>query len=432
MNSFFKSIVRTILIAEAKLILKKYRPSIVAITGSVGKTSTKDAIFNVFSETTHVRKSDKSYNSDIGLPLTIIGAESGWRNPVAWMKTIGKGLALILWKHRYPQWLILEVGVRKPGDMKETASWLKTNVVVITAFADIPSHIEFFKSAEELFAEKVQLIQTLIPEGLLVLNADDKRVMDLKESAKHRTVTFGTNPNAMAVLSNSTIVYENNTPVGMTFRIDSEGSSIPVVLRGLLGRSHMMAAGGAMAVAMGEKMKTLEAAKGLERYSGPPGRLHIISGIKDTVIIDDTYNSSPLACQAALEVLHTATLIPKAHRIAVMGDMLELGRHTKDAHEELGKWVKKTAHVLVAVGVRAKHIVEGARAAGMKESNILHFADAQTAGKALEALIHSGDVILVKGSQGMRMERVVEEVMAHPEDKEKLLVRQEFNWLNKA
>ena len=164
MKTLFRKIVAYILRLECELVLAKYKPKIVAITGSVGKTSTKDAVYAVVSGVSYVRKSEKSYNSQIGLPLTILGCPNGWNNPLVWISNIFKGLWLFLWPHKYPKWLVLEVGVGKPGDMKATALWLKTDVVIITTIGSTPAHIEFFDSRKHLIEEKSTLIKT-IPSG---------------------------------------------------------------------------------------------------------------------------------------------------------------------------------------------------------------------------------------------------------------------------
>ena len=143
MKSILKKIISTIIKYEAVLIIKKYKPKIIAVTGSVGKTSTKDAIFAVMSSSFFVRKSEKSFNSDIGIPLTILGCPNAWFDPIKWARNIFRGLELIVFKHSYPEWLILEVGADRPGDIKEVSKWLKPNIVVLTAFAKVPVHIEF-------------------------------------------------------------------------------------------------------------------------------------------------------------------------------------------------------------------------------------------------------------------------------------------------
>ncbi len=157
----------------------------------MGKTSTKDAVYSVFSKIAYVRKSEKSYNSEIGLPLTILGIPNGWNNPLIWLQNILKGAWLFIWPHKYPEWLVLEVGVGKPGDMKQTASWLKTDAVIITAIGDTPVHIEFFNSRDHLIEEKSGLIKTLKKDGLLVLNADDEAVFNMKTKSKNRIATYG-------------------------------------------------------------------------------------------------------------------------------------------------------------------------------------------------------------------------------------------------
>src|SRR3990167_5367608 len=180
-----------ILRIESRLVLWKYKPKIIAITGSVGKTSTKDAMYAIISGISHVRKSEKSYNSEIGLPLTILGVPNAWNNLFLWSKNILKGLWLFLAPHKYPKWLVLEVGVGKSGDMRRTASWLKTDAVVITTIGDTPAHIEFFNSRRHLIEEKSGLIKTLKKDGVLALNADDESVLALGEKTKNRVMTFG-------------------------------------------------------------------------------------------------------------------------------------------------------------------------------------------------------------------------------------------------
>ena len=129
MKSTFKKIIGLIIEWQAKLIIRKYKPKIVAVTGSVGKTSTKDAIFSVMSQFFYTRKSEKSFNSDIGIPLTIMGCPNGWYDPILWLKNILEGFYLIFFKAPYPQWLVLEVGADRPNDIKNVTKWLKPDVV---------------------------------------------------------------------------------------------------------------------------------------------------------------------------------------------------------------------------------------------------------------------------------------------------------------
>src|SRR3989338_6438454 len=140
-----------LLTAQARAVLRKYHPHIIAVTGSVGKTSTKDAIYTVLSSKFFVRKSEKSFNSDVGVPLTILGCKNAWNNPFLWAKNLLEGFALLILKNHYPKWLVLEVGADRPGDIRKLARWLKPDVVVITALPDVPVHVEFFDSPEDVY-----------------------------------------------------------------------------------------------------------------------------------------------------------------------------------------------------------------------------------------------------------------------------------------
>lgn len=438
MHLFFKKIITYILKKESQLILWKYKPKIIAITGSVGKTSTKDAVYAVLSKISHVRKSEKSFNSEIGLPLTILGCPNGWSNPFAWIANVLRGLWLFIWPHKYPKWLILEVGVGKPNDMKKTALWLSTDAVIITAIGDTPAHIEFFESRKHLVEEKSQLIKTLKINGLLVLNADDETVLQMKDKNKCLAITYGFKEGADILGSDDKIFFnENNEPSGIIFRVDEKGSSLPVVIEGVFGRNHVYAALATLALSSGLKFNMINAINALKNYDVPPGRMRLLKGREDIFIIDDTYNSSPFACESALKTLGEIKYgkDEKCRKIAILGDMLELGRHTIEAHKNIGKIAKEILKsdkdVLVVVGPRAKNIKEGAVEVGFNSNNIFEFLNSKEAGNFIKTFIEKGDLVLIKGSQGMRMERVVEEIIDDKENKEKFLVRQDEEWKNK-
>ena len=150
MKNGIKQIIVAIITWEARAVLWRYRPKIVAITGSVGKTSAKDATHSVFSGERFARKSQKSLNSEIGVPLTILGCESGWNSAFKWLKNILHGLSVMFLPNHYPKWLILEVGADRPGDIKTLTKWVRPDIAVITGIPDIPSHVEFFDSVEQV------------------------------------------------------------------------------------------------------------------------------------------------------------------------------------------------------------------------------------------------------------------------------------------
>ncbi len=428
-----KKIILYILMVEAKLILWRYKPKVIAITGTVGKTSAKDAIGTVFSQEFYVRKSDKSYNSEFGVPLTIIGAKSAFNNIFRWLLIFFKGVKLILVRHDYPEILILEVGVDRPNDMAKLNSWLRLDMAVITGFGNIPVHIEFFKNVDELIKEKVKLIRNFTTENYAVLNGDDPKSRELKDRTKANVITYGFDEDNDLVASNYHILYKNNDdsgiPEGITFKIDYEGNIIPVRLYNIFGKQAAYSVLAALSMGLAYHLNIIEMSESLTRYRPPVARLNLISGVGRSFILDDTYNSSPLAMEMALDTLRE--IKTKGKKIAVLGDMLELGKHSADEHRSIGEKVANVADILVTLGIRAKFIAEGAKEAGFREKNIYEFDDPREAGKFLIDIIREGDLILVKGSQSIRAERVVEEIMAHPESKETLLARQEKEWLNK-
>ena len=431
-KNIFKKIVIKILTWQARLVLARYHPKIIAITGSVGKTSTKDAIFTVLSKFKTVRKSQKSYNSEIGLPLTILGLPNGWNNPVIWLENIIKGFGLIIWTKSYPEWLVLEVGAGKPNDIRSVTTWLSPDIVVITCFPDKPVHVEFFGSIENIIEEKSTLAFALKKNGTLILNHDDDKVYELHTKANRKTVSYGFHENATYHGTYPSYKYKNdgsNTiPEGISFKLEYDGHTFPVMLPHMIGMHYVGQALAALAVTNVIGCDMLASIEAVADYVTPPGRLSLIEGIKGSNIIDDTYNASPIAVEAAIKVLED---IKSKRKIAVLGDMLELGKMTESAHREIGEKVSYVADVLIVVGPRAKFIAEGALDKGFPKTKIQRFDTSATCAEFLKGFIKERDMILLKGSQGVRLERATEAIMAHPELAPKLLCRQEKEWKNR-
>ncbi|MDB5266270.1 MAG: UDP-N-acetylmuramoylalanyl-D-glutamyl-2,6-diaminopimelate--D-alanyl-D-alanyl ligase [Parcubacteria group bacterium] len=427
MKDLLKRAVVLLLEKEAKLALKKYKPRIVAITGTVGKTSTKDAVYTALSRFYFTRTAKKSFNSEFGVPLTILDLPTAWSSPVGWIKNLLNGLSLILLPNAYPEWLVLEVGADKPGDIKSVTEWLKPDITVITKLSKVPVHVEAFPSVADVFEEKGNLVKALKRGGTLILNADDEDVLAYKNLSDEKVILFGNSPDADVSARGYEVLYdEDGGARGITFKVVSEEEEYPVFLEGTLGEHHAYHVLAAFAVcrALGEHLSI--AAKAFKNHEPTPGRMRIIKGVKKSLILDDTYNSSPVA---AVEALNTLQALPRAKRkIAVLGDMLELGKFSIDEHKKVGLLAASAADIVVTVGVRSRYTAEGALQGGMKEDRVLQFDDSYEAGDYIQNLIQEGDALLVKGSQGVRMERVVEEIMLHPEDKETLLVRQDAQW----
>ncbi len=427
MKELFKQVIVAIITLEARILLARKRPKVIGITGSVGKTSTKDAIYTVLKNRVRVRKSEKSFNSEIGVPLTILGLPNGWNNPVRWIKNMVEGALVALFARDYPEWLILEIGVDRPGDIARLTSWIKPDIVVVTRLPDVPVHVEFFSDPAEVVAEKRKLVEALKENGTLIFNNDDEAVVRIKDEIRQQSIGYSRYSLSPFTASADKIIYEGGRPVGFEFTLTHGNEAAVVRVAGSLGVQHAYNYAAAVAVGSLFGLSIAECAQALGGHVPPAGRMRLIPGIKGSMIIDDTYNASPVAMERAIQTLKEVRTV--GHKIAVLGDMMELGQFSMIEHEKAGALVANVADILVTVGIRARGIAEGALEHGMQESKIFQYEDARTAGKELEAILGEDDIVLVKGSQSIRAERAVEEIMAEPEKASELLVRQDPMWL---
>ncbi len=250
-----------------------------------------------------------------------------------------------------------------------------------------------------------------------MLGADDEAVLRLKDRTRASVMTFGFSQGAdirVTRFENKVMDersrLERGSPMaaaGISFKIEYGGSIVPVRIDGILGRAHALAAGAATAVGLIFGMNLVTISEALERYVPEHSRMQIVPGVKHTLVIDDAYNASPLSMHAALETLAD---LAASRKIAVLGDMLELGKQTPEAHEAVGREVVGSADILVAVGSRAKFIAEAAGKSGMKKSAIFTFDTADAAVHPVLDILKIGDLVLVKGSHAMQLEKIVEEL----------------------
>lgn len=409
----------------AYLVLKKYNPRIASITGSVGKTSAKEAVFSVLAGKFRVRKSEKNYNNEIGLPLTIIGTESGKNSIWGWFKVFLKWLIVIIFPIEYPEVIILEMGADRPGDIKYLTNFVDSNVGIVTDVSR--SHIEFFKSLDSVAKEKMSLILELPESALAIINIDNEHIAKLRDQVKCRAITFGfsekSDMQATDVFFN---YFEGKEIAGLSFKLNYKGTSLPVRLNNVLAKHQIYSALIAVSIGLEFGLNLVEASAMLANFSPPPSRLNLVKGIKNSFIIDDTYNASPTSTEAALEVLGN---IKAGRKIAALGDMLELGEETEKSHQGIGrKFLEIKGDVFFTIGERMKFAAEELKRHNFSEKNIFHFDNPMDAGKKLQEIMKEGDLVLVKGSQGMRMEKVVEEIMAEPQKAEAILCRQDTEW----
>jgi len=338
---------------------------------------------------------------------------------------------VIFRRKNFPEWLVLELGVDQVGDMKKAVSWLSMDVVVMTGMSDPPVHAEFFKSPDELYAEKARIIDGLKLGGVLIINGDDPITVRLASESGRGAISFGIKSGSGIVASNIHITYREESgkrlPEGITFKLEYQGKSLPVRMPGVVGKNMVYAALAAITVGMTQKLNVVETIAALSTAEKPRGRLRLLRGKKGCFILDDSYNSSPTAATLAVDTLKE--IIVKGKKIAVLGDMLELGSFAENAHEKLGTKVADVAHTLFTVGTLARGIREGALDAGFDHERAIHFSKSIDVIPSLLETIKEGDLVLVKGSQGVRMERIVRELLKDTERASDLLVRQDKQWL---
>jgi len=412
------------------VILKKYNPRIVGITGSVGKTSTKEAVFAVLAAQFRVRRNEKNYNNEIGIPLTIIGAKSGESSLIGWLGVFLKWLLVVASPFEYPEILVLEMGADKPGDMKYLTEFIHLDVAIITDVS--PSHIEFFHTLENIAKEKGTIVRSLKENGLAILNADNKYVMNLKNQTKADVVRCGFSEGIDFQATDISFVYNDDQEKeirGLTFKLSYEGTSIPIRLNNILAKHQVYSALMAIAVGIKFNINLVEIAAALENFTSPAGRMNLLKGIKNTLLIDDSYNASPVSVCAALEVLDE---IKAKRKIVVLGDMLELGTETEKSHQEVAqKFLKIKGNIFIAVGPLMKIAVEELKKKDFPLESIFYFSDPMKAGLKLQEIMEEGDLVLVKGSQGARMEKVLEEVIFETLSVDEILCRQNKTWKEK-
>ena len=426
---FAKQSVQVLLVKLAKLVLKKYQPDVIGVTGSFGKTSAKEAIYTVLSPKFSVRQNIKNYNNEIGLPLTIIGAGSPGRSFFGWLGVFIKALFLLIWRQRkYPEILVLEMAVDRPGDMDYLTDLAPCKIGVVTGIG--PVHLEFFKTIERIVKEKSVMISHLDKNGWAILNCDNEYVIEMDKLTRARIITYGISNHQADIQASQVVVSEGEGGKisGLSFKLSYGGSTVPVLLPNILGEHLIYAALSAVAVGQVYNLNLVEMAQALKTFKAPKGRMNLIDGLKNTYIIDDTYNAGPDSALAALNVLGKISASGK--KFAVLGDMLELGYYTEAGHRQVGAAVfNNQIDYLITVGERAKFIASEAERQGLNRENIFSFSDVERVGRFVQDRINNVDFILVKGSQGMRMEKIVKEIMAEPQQASELLVRQDEEWL---
>ena len=355
----------------ASHVRRRLSSRVIAIGGSNGKTTTKHLVGSVLASALRGTQSPKSFNNDIGVPLTILGVSPA------------------------DDYVILELGTNHPGELAPLSMMAMPDIAAITSIG--PEHLEGFGDLAGVRREELTLLDGLVPDGLCIANADDPELPPLARARARRVITFGFAPDSDLRIREADCTLE-----GIRFRIAGcdEEYSLP-----LPGRHN--AANALVAIAIGREMGLSDAAirQALASCSRPEMRMQVMR-LGQYTILNDAYNANPASMLAALETIASADV--PGRRIAVLGDMRELGAQSAALHRQIGTAAAGSSlAILLTVGVDAEHLADAAIAAGMSADTVVRATDALQAAKLLTPILRPSDTILLKGSRGMRLERVV-------------------------
>jgi len=355
----------------AKFWRTKMKLQVTGITGSVGKSTTKELVAEVLNQKFRTLKNAGNLNNEIGLPLTILRMTEGHEQAV------------------------LEMGFYIPGEITLLCDIARPIVGVVTNIGTV--HAERAGSQATIAQGKAELIQSLPVEGTAILNYDDPLVKAMEKDAKCRVISYGINPEADIWADH--IIGEGLEGIRFHLHYKDEIFQIRVPL---IGQHSVHTALRAAAVGLAQGLTWGEIIVGL-RTSRAQLRLVAVHTVSGALVLDDTYNASPESTLAALNLLEEL----EGRKIAVLGDMLELGPYTAEGHEKVGFRASEIVEELVVVGELGKLIGDAAHEAGLSMRHIHYFLNTEETTEFLQTILAEGDVVLVKGSHGMRMDRIV-------------------------
>lgn len=432
-----KTLIAKILKNLARKTVEAYKPIVIGVTGSQGKTSVRMAIASMLEHAGRsVRTSDQNYNNEFGFPLAILGMKSPGRSSLGWLKVLFSARRLSCGKDKnFPEILVLEYGADKKGDIDYLVSISRPTIAVLTGVSAV--HSEKLGSVEEIAEEKSKLGKAVGKEGLVIVNGDDAHREILTAGVSAQIVHYGFSKDADVMIENIKLMTRpdgwfssGDTAASLSVLVRGRKHSYSLEMKNVVGKPVAMTSSAAVAVAEHLNLDAMDIISSLSNIKSAPGRMSLISGVKGSLILDDSYNASPAAMKAAIETLAEFDPVVGARRIAALGYMAELGRYSEQEHKAVGAMAAEMGvEILLCVGEPARDIARAAAEAGMKRENIIELSSSVEAGRWLDRNVVSGDVVLVKGSQSSRMEKAVKDIMADPLRASDLLVRQYGKWL---
>ncbi len=419
-----RKILKYLLWFLAKITLWRYRPLIIAVVGSTGKSSTKEAIYYALKNNFSVARSFANLNTEIGVPLTIIQGQDARTNLGLWLRNIFHTFGLVLIKQKnYPKIWVLEMSEDHPHLISYLAQLSRPKIGVISWIGEMPVHQSFYSHPKVLQEEIQSLVKYLSQDGTAVLNYDNSLALAAKEKAQTKVITYGFNKGAEVKISDYSLIIDKDfRKIGMNLRLEYQGSYVPLKLRGVFGQAQAYALAAGVAVGLALGLNLIQITEGLRNYKVLKARTNFLSGLKNTWILEDSYNSNPDALKMALAIYHDIVIhlqqeniYSVKRRVLVIGDMRELGSESDEAHRKIAPVIIENADLLIAIGEKMKLTVEECQNLGFPKNNIYWFENSIEAGKKARELIRAGDLFLVKGSRGIHLEQVSLAIMQEPE-----------------
>lgn len=400
----------------ARATLRKYQPKIVAVTGSVGKTTTKDLIAASVASHYRSRAATDSYNSEFGVPLTVIG-ESAAGSAGGWLKILGRAWQRVLSHQDYPELLVLEMAADHPGDIGYLSRLAPPDVAVVTNVRNV--HLMNYESQEAIAEEKSGLVKNLKPNGVAILNFDDTPVRMMRALAPAGVIYYGMTDESNVWISDVATTTHGVTGTLNVAEIDGTTPQKWLVKTQLLGKHQLYAVTAAVATGLALGISVPDTLAAVADFTPSAGRGRLLRGRSGLLIIDDSYNASP---QAMIDSLAALKTLP-GPRYAVLGDMAELGEATVESHRRIGEYVADWLDNLIVMGEDAGLIADAAIEGGMRIERVVRASNVREAAAAVDP-DKKGGTVLVKASQAnMYLERVVERLLEDPRDKSLLVQR---------
>jgi UDP-N-acetylmuramoyl-tripeptide--D-alanyl-D-alanine ligase len=323
--------------------------------------------------------------------------------------------------------LVLEMAIDRPGDMAYLLSFIPVKIGVLTHVSG--SHLEYFGTLEAIAREKGLLLTMLPKDGTAIFNADNTYARRVGRRVRAAT-SIGYGFAAEAQVRAENLQLPRSLDDGLMFRLNYGGTLLPMRLSQVIASHHISAVLAAVAVGVACRINLVDITQALRDFASLPGRMKLLPGLHESALIDDTYNASPASLQAALETLRA---LPGERRIAVLGDMLELGDETAEAHRRVAQWLQETGvEWAILVGPQMRLAGEALAQRGWSAERYVCLDHPLRAGEVLATWLRPGDRVLLKGSQGMRIELATRAVLAEPERAGELLCRQSEKWLHTA